>query len=451
MLNVENKKIYFAGKTDKFDKVELEKFIISNGGIILNDIEDASVILEGRAISFLDEEKIYEISKSKSEIKIVPISNFEKVFSENLEIDNILMSIKLTKDSSRLNNFLKNDYFTNEQFLKFLKLFKFDKENLYSSDESRDVCIKIVERFCTLAATNHNIQYSPIGIYYTALETTSEDLLEIIYGMPNYEISEKNSEDGQPISLREVVALNPNTNLKTQIKILRNNNLNELKFLALNENLDLQVQEKLILSANDEIIKNLIKASNLSNETIFKLFQNSGYKNQILKSFSLNETFFESIINNLTDIEIIYLSSNYNLTPYMIEKIYSFNIPNAIINLSKNSLTPTNIIDEIVDKNDITFDIALAHNENLEENTYYSLYKKDDYNINISLAKNINTPKEILISLSLKRDKLLDEILCANKSTPIAILMQYQFDGGLKSILSNNETYRKFTRDQIGM
>ena len=59
--------------------------------------------------------------------------------------------------------------------------------------------------------------------------------------MPEYSISAKNAQEDQPISLKEVVALNPNTSKTTQNQILRNSKVNELKFLALNESINLMI------------------------------------------------------------------------------------------------------------------------------------------------------------------------------------------------------------------
>ena len=69
----------------------------------------------------------------------------------------------------------------------------------------------------------------------------------------------------------------------------------------------------------------------------------------------------------------------------------------------------------------------------------------------MSLANNTACKKSVLSELSLLNDKYINEALCANISTPINILLQYQYDGGLKNIISNNDSFREFTRKMVGM
>lgn len=449
MINYENKKFYFAGKSDKIDKDELIRFINQKNASIVKDIDEAQIIIEGRLVSLIEEELIYE--KQKSGLEVILVSNFEKEFSKELDIDSILMSIKLSNNKERLIKFLKNDYLTDSQFISFLRLYDFGKDDIYSDDENRDVCVKIVERFCQLAKTNHNIQYAPIGIYYSALEASDSRLLEIIYNMPNYQISDKNAKVDQPLTLKEVVALNPNISEDLQKKIFKNRRINELKFLASNESLTESLQKQLISLDDEKILFSLIKSGNFSNKSLDTLLDDLKYRKEILKSFELDLQTFEKFFDILNDVELVYLSSNQYLTEYMIEKLYSKNIHNVNINLAKNSKTPEKIINEIFSLDDKIYNIAIAHNESLKKDYYYNLYRKEDYDVRIALAYNKSLPNEVYIKLSTLNDRNINEALCGNESTPISILMQFQFDGGLKTILSNNESYREFTRNKIGM
>ena len=264
---------------------------------------------------------------------------------------------------------------------------------VYDSDDNRDVCTKIVERFCSLIETNHNIQYAPIGVYYTALETSNPNLLDVIYNMPDYVISAKNAQKDQPLSLKEVVALNPNTSKTTQIQILKNSKINELRFLGLNDSINQMIQKKLFEKNIDEISLSLIKANNYDDSFIDDFMKNDTLKKAFLKNAILNDGLFEILFESLDDVSIIYLSSNDTLNEEMINKIFEKKIDNANINLLKNKNCPKDKIEEFLKLQDKIYNISIAHNTNLPTQLYLYLFSLDDYDVNLSLAQNTTSLK----------------------------------------------------------
>ena len=448
-IQLENQNIFFTGRADKIDKSELEKYLVQKGSILVNSINEATIIIQGKFTPIYLEETIYELSKKQ--ITIIQIEKLEEEFSSNLDIDSILMAIKISKDNDRLLKLLNNNFFSDDIFVKLLKLYDFKGDDIYDSDDNRDVCTKIVERFCSLIETNHNIQYAPIGVYYTALEASNPNLLDVIYNMPDYVISAKNAQKDQPLSLKEVVALNPNTSKTTQIQILKNSKINELRFLGLNDSINQMIQKKLFEKNIDEISLSLIKANNYDDSFIDDFMKNDTLKKAFLKNAILNDELFEILFESLDDVSIIYLSSNDTLNEEMINKIFEKKIDNANINLLKNKNCPKDKIEEFLKLQDKIYNISIAHNTNLPTQLYLYLFSLDDYDVNLSLAQNTTTPKEVLKSLAALNDKFINETLCANISTPINILLQYQYDGGLKNIISNNDSFREFTRKMVGM
>lgn len=449
MMNYKNENIFFTGKTNRIDLEELEKYLLQKDAILVDSVDKADIVIKGKYTPLVIEDDLYELSKTC--IELIDIDTLEQEFSKNLDIDTILLAIKISKDQNRLLKLLSNEFFDNDTFIKLLKLYDFKNEDIYDTDENRDVCTKIAERFCSLIETNHNIQYSPIGVYYTALEAQDSKLLDVIYNMPDYKISEKNAQDDQPISLKEVVALNPNSSKTLHLQILKNNKENELRFLALNDAISPIIQKKLYEKNLQEVNLCLIKASNFDKELIEEFLKDDKLKKELLKIASLDEELFDNFFNISDDIDIIYLSSNESLTRSMIEKIFDRNIDNANINLLKNKNCSKEKIEEFLKQNDKVYNISIAHNESLEKSVYAKLFGLNDYDVNISLSSNLSSPKEILKELSKLEDRYINEVLCANTSTPINILLQYQYDGGLKPIISNNDTFREFTRKMIGM
>lgn len=449
MINYENENIFFTGRTNLIDLVELQKYLVQKGAVLVDSMQKASVVVKGKFTPIVIEEELYELSKTQ--LDVIEIDKLEEEFSKNLDIDSILLAIKISKDQERLLKLLNNEFFDDEIFVKLLKLYDFKNEDIYDTDENRDVCTKIVERFCSLVETNHNIQYSPIGVYYTALETSNSKLLEVIYDMPDYSISDKNAQDDQPLSLKEVVALNPNTSKPMQLQIIKNNKSKELRFLALNDAISPMVQKKLYEKKIQEVNISLIKAGNFDDSLIDEFLKDEVLKKELLKVVQLNDELFKKVYKDLDDVSIIYLSSNESLSSQMIETIFEKDIDNANINLLKNKNCPSDKIVEFLNKEDKVYNISIAHNESLNEELFIKLCELNDYDVNISLAGNISTPKNILTALSKLQDRYINEVLCANISTPISVLLQFQYDGGLKPIISNNDSFREFTRKNIGM
>lgn len=445
MLDLSNKKIFFSGFGEQVPKKELETYLIQKGSMFVNDMAQANLLIEGYRTNPDISEEMYKAKKLGTQY--LEISVLEKQYSQDFKINNTLMAIKLTKNMDRLLLLLKNRYFTDETFVQLLKFYDWKNTILYEDDCSRDICTRITQRFCKKAITNHNIQYSPIGIYYTALETTNGDLLEQIYCMPDYTISDKNARENQPLSLKEVVALNPNISLALQQQIFSNNRLRELTFLAANINLLDALKIKLKEKNIDEITLSLIHSGNY----IFDDFTKEKFQKEILQFHPINEKNFESISNVLTqEIQWIYLSTNSSLDTQMLDFILEKNIDNATINVLKNSNVSKKAIQKYLKMNDKVFNIALAHNSSLSQEQYRLLLNLNDMDINVSLASNDKVPQEILKELFQVDNHFLHECLASNINTPFEILMQLMLDTSHKMKVTENPTYKEKIKQTIG-
>ncbi|MEA2019736.1 MAG: hypothetical protein U9N59_14950 [Campylobacterota bacterium] len=450
MIEFKNKNIYFSGRGEKIEKDELIKYFIQNDAQIVENTDDANIIIQGYMTPVYLEDKFYTLSKDG--VEVITIEDIEKEFSSNLDIDSILIAIKISKDKQRVMNLLKNRYFTNEIFVKILKYYDWENVGLYDNDDNRDISTHITSRFCSLTKTNHNIQHAPIGIYYTALETSSPKLLEIIYNMPYFKISDKNAKENQPLTLKEVVALNPNSPKAVLIQILKQNNIDELKFLALNTSINKIIKDKLFSMDNKTILNNLIVSNNIEIENVDKVMQDKELKTVLLRNIELSsDTFTKIISSDLNDIEYIYLSSNLSLNSDQIDILFEKNIDSVDINLLKNKNCSKDKIKSFLSKNDKIFNITIAHNENLDDDTFIKLEKLNDFDIDITLSLNNTTPKNILTNLYNKNNNYININLSQNNNTAINILMQLQVDTRYTTYVSNNETYKEFSRTNLGI
>lgn len=450
MFDFKNKKVFFSGYGEKIEKDELLKYLYQNEALIVESFEEADMIIQGYKTPVYLEDKFYLLSREG--IEIVSIETLEKYFSQTIDIDSVLLAIKISKDKTRVINLLKNRYFSDEVFLKLLKFYDWAGEGLFDSDENRDVSTSIVQRFSKLKEINHNIQHSPIGVYYTALETVNPKLLEAVYNMPHFSISDKNALQDQPITLKEVVALNPNTPKPVLMQILKDANKNELIFLSKNESIGDFIAKKLYLLNDKQINHNLILSNNLDLDMLNEVFQNSDIKKDILENIKLTDEVFNNFINlELSKEQIVYLSSNKTLNEEQIKKLFTFDIDSANINLLKNNSCPQEFLQSFFDKNDLIYNIAMAHNEKLPDLMFKALYELNDINIDLSLSFNKAVPKEILTKLFEKDIDSINYQLSGNVNTPINILLRLQIDSKYKDNVSNNETYKEFSRNNLGI
>jgi len=450
MIKFKNKKIYFSGRGEKIEKDELIKYFIQNEATLVESLDDVDVIVQGYMTSTYDQDKFYLMSKNG--IEVIDIEKLEKEFSNTIDIDSILIAIKISKEKQRVINLLKNKYFDDDTFVKILKFYNWGDEGIYDNDDNRDVATYITARFCSLVESNHNIQYSPIGVYYTALETTNGKLLEAIFNMPYFSISDKNAKEDQPLTLRQTVALNPNTPKPVLIQILKDNDINELKFLAQNDSLNKLIIDKLF-NLNDKNIKlHLIKSNNIDTDHLDEIIEDKELKNAILKNIDLTDTIFDKFINiGLSDIEYIYLSSNLSLTQKQIDFLFTKNIDNVNINLLKNKNCDKGQINKFLKLNDKIYNITIAHNQNISEKIFYQLSKLEDFDVNITISMNSSTPKDLLKELYMNDIHEINMGLSQNTNTPINILMQLQINNHYTSNISNNETYKEFSRNNLGI
>lgn len=447
MEKYKNTKIFFEGRADQLDKEELIKYLSQNEAIITRNIDEADIIID----TFLPylEDTIY--LKSLEGINVVTVNDLEKEFSSLIDIDSVLMAIKISKDQNRLIKLLNNDYFSDDVFLVLVKFYDWMGEGIHDSDENRDVSTAIAGRFCTMQKMNHNVKHSPTAIYYTALETTNPKLLDILYQMPEYKINDKNALTNQPHSTHEVVALNPNISKPLMMQILKNGRKNELRFLASNRSLGELLKKELLKLGNKEIITNLILANNLPIDE-FKQLLKGEYRNLIVSNINLDDKIFEYLVEqNFEKNTFIELSKNATLSSLQIDKLLLLDDEDITINLLKSENLNRVQIDHYLEKNNKFYHIALSHNHNLSHEQFLTLSKYNDLDIDISLSLNPNTPIEILQILYNKNDDFINQGLAVNSTTPINILMHLQLDNRYTVEVAKNETYKEFSRNALGI
>ncbi|MEA1914179.1 MAG: hypothetical protein U9N30_02585, partial [Campylobacterota bacterium] len=360
MIEFKNKRIFFSGIGDQVNIEELKNYILKNDALFVDTIAEANCIIEGdRTLPNIAD----DIYKAKlNGIEVIELNFLEKQFTQEFRFDSVLMAIKLSKDNERLLSLLKNKYFSDDMFVQLLKFYDWGGLDLYDNDENRDVCRQISLRFSTQNLSNHNIQYSPIGVYYAALETSNTQLLDLMYTMPSLSISFKNAKENQPLNLKEVVALNPNNSKTVQRQIIHNHQKRELYQLACNTNIDDAIKQELKALNDNEILKALLQSENylLANQSELEMIMsNDVLKKYFLQYQKFDDTLFELLMEKISsDMEWIYLSKNSTLSTQMLQKIEEHNIPNATVNVLRHNRVDSNTVNKYLTLRDKIFNIA---------------------------------------------------------------------------------------------
>jgi len=183
---------------------------------------------------------------------------------------------------------------------------------------------------------------------------------------------------------------------------------------------------------------------NIQFNSIDEVLKNEDIKVEFLKKFKITNNIFEKLIKSkLTNIDIIYLSSNIYLSTSNLNKLEEYNIDNSIINILKHENVDLKIVDKYLKLNDKVFNITMAHNKVLNSSHYKYLYDLNDLDVNISLASNDKVEIKILEDLYIVNNKMINQCLCLNISTPIEVLIKLRENNDLKLLVNENKTYTK--------
>lgn len=172
-------------------------------------------------------------------------------------------------------------------------------------------------------------------------------------------------------------------------------------------------------------------------------------RKELLKNMILDAVLFNEFYDTLDDVELIYLSQNNSLTTPMICRLFDKSLDNVNVNLLKNRRCPLEMIESFLKLNDKVYNIALSHNGSLNTMQFYKLLEKLDLDVNISLAFNKATPKEIIKELVLLNNTLINQALCSNPTTPVDILENFLCDDKMKSCLSQNDSFKLYSKNII--
>jgi len=383
LKNLENKNVLLFGKSRAFSEEEfIAQMKFHKIGICREYSDNIAFVIDGAMMTPYEEiesEKLYEQKLAE----FIKIDTLEKELAREIDEDTLLMSLKLSHDTQRLKNFLKNSSISDNLFFRLISMYSWGGEDFFDNNDNRDVTAGLIARFYENIEQNHNVEYATTGLIHLVSQTKNAKLLEVISKLE----PSKNS-----LKLLKVLAIHselPKSVIKSFLKF-SNDEIKSL--LAMRDDCDVDMQDVLY---KDGFFEALSYNSHLDKKFIKELYKYSLYAKNIAKHIILDDEIF-TIFKDKYYLE---LAQNISLDNNMLKKLFAKDIVELNYEIYKNSSVSQDILKEAY--KDKSYHKALSFNSNTPKDLLLELFKSNDEEILVNLAKNENTPVEILYQLQL--------------------------------------------------
>jgi hypothetical protein len=442
LQELKNSSITLLGKTRALSMIEFEKLLS------LYDIEcksefdeSVSLVIEGRMMSPYhqnEQERLYEKG-----CRFESIDALEEALCQDINPQTIMMSLKLSNDQERVQSFIQNPYISDEFFLKLIKLYRWNSESFFESDENRNVTAALIRRFYKNIERNHNVEYANTGLAHLLKQTKNSELIDVIGSLEPIVNALKRGSDNATIRILQTIALHPSSSDELLLKMIPFADKELLRFIASREPLSIKLQDKLMKF--DELKDILSCNSSLDILHVKELLKDADARELILLHVKLDRELFDSYIDEYAEI----LAHNENLTKEMIESLNQLKSTKVDSALAKNPAITEELKEEFLDSKDEDILNSLAQNSTLSEQKLELLSKNES--LHVSIASNENCSQELLGSLSHSANPDVISALAKNPSTPVDILFQLQLDARYERAVHENPAFGKhIQRQNIG-
>lgn len=435
LKELENRSVLLLGKSRAFSDEEFEAQMKAHKISALKEYgDDVVLVIEGKMMTPYEQnesDKLYE----EKELEFISIDNFEKELAKFIDDDTLLMSLKLSRDKTRLKSFLQNTTISDELFLKLLKLYSWSGEDFFENDDNRDVTAALILRFYKNIEQNHNVQYATLGLMHLLMQTRDEKLIEAVAMLEPLQKSLKSGEKDANFVILKAIATHANTPKSVVKNFIKYAASEILTLFAMRVHCDEKVQNEIYETDDVQVLEALSYNEGLNHAIALKMIEAKQYEKNIAKYIRLDQKLFELLAKNYSQE----LAMNSSLSNEMQETLIEHH-------------------DELVNK-------ALASNINLNEDVALKLLCQDDQDVkyaiyantaapvetleeasanplnHIALSHNEKTPKHILEMLSGSSDIKVLEGLAKNPSTPVEVLYQLQLDRRLERAVKENPAF----------
>ena len=433
----EGKSFLFLGREGLFTQEEIARFLKKDGISMTKYLEEGIVAtIEHTRLNPVEE----DISNDAYDAKIPSFSleAFEKLLSEGINDDELLMVIKLSNDQDRIFRLLGNENIQEDLFVKLLAMYEWHDEEEDDKND-RDTIMYTLRRYIDIKPNEADLLYSYLTLRRLATEATNPKLLLALIGFQNFEFLIRGKEKvtlretiarneyldkeliSKLVSLREskvdaALACNRSVALPLLQSLLAKNTVKINEALATNENIDDQIFDTL-LEKEDKVIQLLLLSQPINSERL-ALIDAHTLDAKLFATLGANEGLENDVVDDLLTREneelICHLAENNTLSVAQLENIYAKGILSSFEYLAVNPSSSVEMLEMLYEKYDESaIRIALAHNKSTPKAILRVLFERDEFEIYKSMASNSSLPLELLDIL--KVDTRLQNELAKNE------------------------------------
>lgn len=439
-----NKNIILFGKSRALSGDEFAKQLHNQNITLVTDIDKGvEVIVEGRLVNPIEQDELDRLYAERA-APIIEIEALEKWLCSAIDIDKLLMSLKLSGDRDRLMGYLQNKHINNELFLRLLKLYNWEGVGFFESDDNRDITAALISRFYENIERNHNVQYANMGIMHLLNQSGDVELTETIALLAPLQTALKEGCENSTQKILNAIALHPNTSPKVLKQWLKRGNEDIQTLIAMRHDIDLQLQEYL-LNLSKSVINEVLSLNHTIEHQIALVLLKT-FPENIAKHITLETQLFDDLFEKYD----FALAENPTLSLEMQERLLERG-DHVQCTLAKNVNIARSVFETLFRSDKVDVLRALIENEQMQSAGLQELFNIDEDLFSREIAANVKTDVSILHRLAESQEVEVLLALAKNPSTPVELLYQFQLDKRLDRAVKENASFGKhIQRDNIG-
>ncbi|MGB5966559.1 MAG: hypothetical protein WBF77_01275 [Sulfurimonadaceae bacterium] len=441
---LKNKNIILFGKSRALNRDEFAKQLLNHNIVLVDDVDDGvEVIVEGRLVNPIEQDELDRLYTEKV-APIIQIEALEKWLCKAIDVDKLLMSLKLSGDRDRLMGYLQNKHISNELFLRLLKFYNWEGVGFFESDDNRDITAALISRFYENIERNHNVQYANMGIMHLLNQSANAELTETIALLAPLQTALKEGCENSTQKILNAIALHPSTSTKVLKQWLKKGNDDIQMLIAMRHDLDLQLQQYLLNLAKPIVNETLSLNHTIEHQIALVLLKE--FPENIAKHITLDMELFGDLLEQYD----FALAQNLTLQLEMQERLLERGEDVQII-LAKNAKITSSVFETLFASDKVEVLRSLIANEQMQGDGLLELFNRDAELFGSEIAANAKTDVSILHQLAGSQDIEVLLALAKNPSTPVELLYQFQLDRRLERAVKENSSFGKhIQRDNIG-
>jgi hypothetical protein len=446
----QGKKILFLGREGIFTAKEVERFLKKYDVTMTSAYEEGIVgVVEHHALNPIEEE--ISCLAYDDGIPLFKLLDFEKLLSEGINDDELLMGVKLGNDQERIFRLLGNTHIGNALFVKLLGIYEWHEED-DDNTQDRDVIMYTLRRYIEIKPNEEDLLYSSLTLKRLAREATDPRLLEVLMRFPNITFLQKGK---QKITLRESIASNPYLDKEVIARLMSLREAGVDMYLAANTATSLEILQKYAQREDEEINQSLASNPNIDEVLFTSLLGKSDSVTQLMLWYQpVTLQRYEQLLEVVNELKLFaHLGDNKTIDTDVLEKLIESSNEALLVNLAGNESLDGQMLARIFERNISQTYQYLAMNPSTPVAILEKLYREyqEELDILVGLSYNISTPVEILKALYERGEFEIIKGIASNASVPLEILNILKIDTRLRNELTANETFVASITQQLGL